>query len=142
MNEQRHEARTTQTFVEFIRDLAQSGHFSEQDAVRYAACVLYRLEERLTAGESFNLESQLPLKLRELVPAPPDRPEDGGPVRKYHFEDFVGAVAGDLGIAPVEAEPIIRHVFATIRLHISGGEADGVAHHLPSDLKPLWCDPI
>jgi uncharacterized protein (DUF2267 family) len=140
--EERRQARTQQKFKAFIRELAQQRSHDEQDAERYAACVLYRLEERLTAGESVKLESQLPQKVRELIPAPPERPQDGGPVYKYHRDDFVLMVAQDLETSPERAEVIIRDVFLVVRAQITGGEADGVAHHLPPDLRALWCRPV
>lgn len=140
--DERREMRLQQQYKEFIHDLMSQRGYSEQSAERFAAAVLYRLEERLTAGESFNLESQLPLKVRELIPAPADRPDDGGPVYKFHKDDFITVIAADLGTSEERAELIVRDVFLTVRALITEGEADGVAHHLPADMKPLWCEPV
>ena len=140
LRQQRHESRTSSTFKEFIRHLAARGGFKDEtDAVRAAASVLTHLEYRLTSDEAKDLNAQLPVKLQEILDE--SRRADGGQVHKLHKDEFVACVANDLGRAPEDAESIIRAVFATVRTHISDGEADDVAAQLPKDLEPLWMRP-
>jgi uncharacterized protein (DUF2267 family) len=141
LRQQRHESRTSSTFKEFIQHLAARGGFrDETDAVRSATSVLTHLEHRLTSDEAKDLNAQLPVKLREMLEES-RRAEGGQTVHKLHKDDFVACVASDLERAPEDAESIIRSVFATIRTHISEGEADDVAAQLPRDLQPLWMRP-
>jgi uncharacterized protein (DUF2267 family) len=141
LREQRHESRTSATFKEFIRHLAARGGFKDEaDAVRSAASVLTHLDHRLTSDEAKDLRAQLPVKLQEMLDES-RRVDVEQPVHKLHKEDFVACVASDLGRAEEDAESIIRAVFATVRAHISEGEADDVAAQLPRDLEPLWMRP-
>ncbi len=138
---QRHESRTSSTFMEFVRDLAKQGNFSEEEAVRSAACVLTHLEQRITGEEARDLESQLPMKLVEIL-SEANRPKEGGPIYKFSRDDFVNAVAQDLNCDHGKAESIIRAVFTTVRGKITEGEADDVTTQLPKDLQSLWARPV
>lgn len=141
IRQQRHESRTGQTFMAFIRDLCEQGGFSAEQAVRSAAVVLTRLEQRLTGEEARDLNAQLPMKLVEIL-AEAKRPNEGKPVQKFKRDDFIEAISGDLEQSREEAESTIRSVFATVRMHITEGEAKDVASQLPKDLQPLWSRPI
>lgn len=134
--QQRHEARTRQTFFVFLRDLCNASRLPEEEAVRAAASVLTHLEERLTREEAQDLEAQLPIKIVEILNVAGDQVKDT--LHKLHRDDFVACVASDLGKSNEEAESIIRAVFATVRAHISEGEANDVAAQLPKDLEALW----
>jgi uncharacterized protein (DUF2267 family) len=139
---QRHESRTSQTFNEFIRELAARGGFKDEtEAVRAAASVLVHLAHRLTSEEAADLSAQLPHKLREIL-SESQRADTGRPVHKLHKDEFIACVGSDLERPPEEAESIIRSVFATVRSHISEGEAEDVAAQLPKDLEPLWMRPV
>ena len=141
LRQQRHESRTNQTFKEFIRHLAARGGFKDEtDAVRSAASVLVHLDHRLTDEEAKDLRAQLPMKLQEILNEA-GQADTGRPVHKLHKDDFVACVAQDLDRAPEDAESIVRAVFATVRAHISEGEAEDVASQLPKDLAPLWMRP-
>ena len=138
---QRHESRTSSTFMEFIRDLCAQGNFDEEQAVRAAAAVMTRLEQRLTGEGSKDLEAQLPHKLREIL-AEAGRPKSGGPVFKFGRDDFIQMIANDLNVEPNQAESIIRAVFTTVRARITEGEASDVTTQLPKDLQALWARPV
>ena len=127
--------------MEFIRDLCAQGNFDEEQAVRAAAAVMTRLEQRLTGEESQDLEAQLPHKLREIL-AEARRPKEGGPVFKFSRDDFLQMIANDLNVDSKRAESIIRAVFTTVRAHITEGEADDVTTQLPKDMQALWARPI
>ena len=62
-------------------------------------------------------------------------------IHKLHRKQFVTGVALDFGIPDAEAESLVRAVFATVRNHISEGEAHDVQSQLPKDLQPLWMQP-
>lgn len=125
----------------FIRDLCEQGGFSEEEAVRSAAVVLTRLEQRLTGEEARDLNEQLPVKLVEIL-AEARRPNEGKPVQKFHREEFLEVIGKGLDKSREEAESITRSVFATVRMHITEGEAHDVASQLPKDLQALWSRPI
>ncbi|MBX5482242.1 MAG: DUF2267 domain-containing protein [Myxococcaceae bacterium] len=140
-NPERHESRTAQTFVFFVRDLVSTGAFgSVEEAVRAAGVVLTLLEQRLTGEEARDLNAQLPIKLQEII-SEARKPLQGRSVAKIHRDEFVSAVAGALGVDEQRAETMIRNVFLTVRAHISEGEAKDVASQLPLDLKPMWSEP-
>ncbi len=109
--------------------------------MRAAAVVLTRLEQRLTGEEAKDLNAQLPIKLVEILQEA-NRPNEGGPLQKFHRDDFIAAIANDLAKSNDEAESIIRSVFAVVQLRISEGEANDVLAQLPSNLRPLWSRPI
>lgn len=142
VRQQRHDSRTSQTFIQFVRDLQSVGGFeSEQAAVRAAAVVLTHLEKRLTGEEASDLNAQLPMKLVEILHEA-HRPEAGKPVEKLHHDQFIGSIARVLGVDAPQAEAISRSVFATVRATITEGEAGDVASQLPQDLIPLWSQPV
>lgn len=142
MRQQRHESRTNQTFWAFIRDLCDAGDFKDEvEAIRAAAVVLTRLEQRLTGEEAQDLNAQLPMKVVEILHEA-KRPEHGGPVANFHKDDFVQAICNDLNLDAQNAEALIRAVFTTVRSKISEGEADDVYSQLPKDMRPLWERPI
>ena len=64
---ERREQRHNQTFAEFMTYLRRVGQISEEVAEQSAVAVLCALERRILPDEAKDLESQLPLKLRELV---------------------------------------------------------------------------
>ncbi len=83
-----------------------------------------------------HLEAQLPAKVRDLLRRCPRH--EGLPPRKFKLLEFLQRVGEDLDTTPNEAERLSRAVFATVRGHISEGEADDVMGQLPADLRALW----
>jgi uncharacterized protein (DUF2267 family) len=140
IRQQRHESRTGQTFMAFVRSLSAIGKFDEVFAIRAAAAVLCRLEQRLTAEEARDLEAQLPQKVQEIL-TECHRPQGTAGVHKYTRDEFIAAVAADLGLEERAAEAAVRAVFTAVRAWISEGEAADVAAQLPKDLEPLWAQP-
>ncbi|MFP2906827.1 DUF2267 domain-containing protein [Pyxidicoccus sp. 3LFB2] len=133
---QRSESRTTQTYVLFLRDLESKANISRERAEQAAQSVLCLLEQRLMDGEVKHLEAQLPRKVRELLQRCPRH--QGTAPRKFKLEQFLAMVSEDLDTTPNEAERLSRAVFATVREHISEGEAEDVMGQLPLDLRALW----
>lgn len=138
MREQRHETHKNQTWSEFVSELSKQLGRDKEGATRAAVSVLCHLERRLTSNETKDLESQLPMKLRELLK---DSCRDRDAIHKMHKAEFVACVADDLGVPTTEAESVIRAVFTTVRARISEGEATDISAQLPMDLKPLWLQP-
>lgn len=139
--EQRHESRTNSKFIAFVRDLGALGNWNEEEAIRRCAVVLTHLEQRLTGNQTRKFEAQLPLKLQEVLSVVPKSPEDK-PAERFHKDDFIETVAGDLNVDGAEAESIVRTVFAAVRGWISEGEAGHVEDELPRDMKHLWAMPV
>jgi uncharacterized protein (DUF2267 family) len=135
---QRRESRASQTWHRFLADLCAATGLDPEPAADSAVSVLCRLEERLTAEEARDLEAQLPVKLRQLLA---DACGQVDALHKLHRRQFVTGVALDLGIPDAEAESLVRAVFATVRNHISEGEARDIQSQLPKDLQPLWMQP-
>ena len=133
---QRSESRATQTYTFFLRDLEAKAGISRERAEQAAQSVLCVLEQRLIDTEAKHLEAQLPRKLRDLLQRCPRHM--GDVPRKFKVEQFLAMVSEDLDTTPNEAERLSRAVFATVRDHISEGEAEDVMGQLPTDLRALW----
>ena len=72
-HQQRHDAHANQTWRVFLGDLCSQTNMDEPAAARAATSVLCHLEERLTADEVKDLESQLPVRMQELLRDGKDR---------------------------------------------------------------------
>ncbi|MFL5347549.1 MAG: DUF2267 domain-containing protein [Hyalangium sp.] len=132
---QRSESRAAQTFTFFLRDLEAKGldrRLAEQ-AIQSVLCVM---EQRLMSDEARHMEAQLPRKVVALMERCPNH--QGRPYRKFGRAEFLGMVSEDLGVDMQEAERITCAVLATVREHISEGEAMDVLGQLPRDLRTLW----
>ncbi|QSQ21476.1 DUF2267 domain-containing protein [Pyxidicoccus parkwayensis] len=133
---QRSESRATQTYAFFLKDLEAKANCGRELAEKAAQSVLCLLEMRLIDNEAKHLEAQLPRKVRDLLQRCPRH--EGMALRKFRLEQFLAMVAEDLDTTPNEAERLSRAVFATVREHITEGEAEDVMGQLPSDLRALW----
>jgi uncharacterized protein (DUF2267 family) len=135
---QRRESRVSQTWHNFLIDLRSATSLDAEAAADAAVSVLCRLEERITGDEARDLEAQLPVKLQQLLAEACGQVEA---IHKLNRYQFVASVALDLGIPDAEAEFLVHAVFATVRSHISEGEARDVQSQLPKDLQALWMQP-
>jgi uncharacterized protein (DUF2267 family) len=135
---QRRESRVSQTWHNFLIDLRSATSLDAEAAADAAVSVLCRLEERITGDEARDLEAQLPVKLQQLLAEACGQVEA---IHKLNRYQFVASVALDLGIPAAEAEFLVHAVFATVRSHISEGEAHDVQSQLPKDLQALWMQP-
>ena len=133
---QRSEARATQTYVLFLKDLEANAGVVRELAEKAAQSVLCLLEQRLMDTEVKHLEAQLPRKVTDLLKRCPRH--EGKVAKKFKLEQFLALVAEELDTTPNEAERLARAVFTTVREHISEGEADDVMGQLPADLRSLW----
>ena len=135
---QRHESRVSQTWRNFLIDLRSATSLDAEAAADAAVSVLCRLEERITGEEARDLEAQLPVKLQQLLADACGQVEA---IHKLNRYQFVASVALDLGVPDAEAETLVHAVFATVRSHISEGEARDVQSQLPKDLQSVWMQP-
>lgn len=135
-SEKRHQSHIGSTYAAFIRHLCEVGKLEAGLAECAAVSVINALVHRIQPGEAKDLRAQLPRKLLELLP----REDVSGPRRVMgkSREDFLRAVAEDLGKDVSEVEPLVRAVFQGLREHISEGEAADVESNLSKDLQDLW----
>lgn len=131
----RHEQHLAQTYARFLDALEERGVHRDL-APKAIESVLCALEQRLVENESRHLEAQLPRKVQALLQRCPRHL--GRPPLKLDRDGFLRVVGQDLGCDVDEAERLTRAVFSTVREHISEGEAEDVAIHLPQDLRTLW----
>ena len=131
----RQESRQINTYLQFLRNLADKSGLDLDEAEDAAASVLCVLEQRLTQEEAHDLNAQLPMKLRELLVRCERHP--GKPLR-FDLLGMYEMVGEDLNLDPSTAGPIVQHVFATVKELISPGEAQDVASQLPRDIAEVW----
>ncbi|WP_224240543.1 CBS domain-containing protein [Hyalangium gracile] len=132
---QRSESRAAQTYAFFLRDLEAKGldrKLAEQ-AIQSVLCVM---EQRLMTDEARHMEAQLPRKVVALLERCERHKEH--PYRKFGRMELLGMVSEDLGVDIKEAERITCAVLATVREHITEGEAMDVLGQLPHELRTLW----
>lgn len=120
--------------------LAREGLPRRAEAARAVEAVMCALAQR-TAHASF-------ATLRDLLPEPfhtrlyvCERHAIAPRDRFRTAEEFYAVVAEDLDRSPDEVEPIVRAVFAALRVQLPEREAEDVAIHLPAELEPLWRRP-
>jgi uncharacterized protein (DUF2267 family) len=130
---ERHQSRAGTTYARFVRNIADAGGYTMDDAARYAVAVIATLEERLPIRDVCGLEAQLPSRLDEILSF---EPLLGLPAMdRFQFRE---RVAARLGVTLEQAENIARTVFGVLRFRVSEGEARRVEARLPSDLQELW----
>ncbi len=107
---------------------------SKDDAIWITDTILKTLSERLTEQEAFDLASQLPRELKELVKGVPDH------VIKMDREEFISKVAERLDIPKDEAERYVKATFAVLKSAVTPGEIEDVLSQLPKDLAALLAE--
>lgn len=135
IREMRRESRTLNTYLGFVERLADDGRMNDELAECAAISVLCRLEQRLSADERKDLNSQLPSKLQELLVR---CPLHTGKSEKFGLRDFYERVAEDLQLSLSEAVPLVQFVFREMRSLVSEGEFEDVGAQLPKDIAEVW----
>jgi uncharacterized protein (DUF2267 family) len=130
----------TRTYSLFLDDLRERSGLPSEHAEKALLSVLCTLEQWLLLGEEDDPRTRLPMKLQEALQA--CAPQGEPPSWKSGVDALLQQVAGDLGGDTARAESITRAVFATVRAHISEGEAAQVGDELPVDLRALWARSI
>lgn len=129
-------SRATNTYRAFLEKLHALSDLHGEQLEAAAASVLCGLEQRLTADERFDLEAQLPSKLRGLLQRC-DRHAASAP-RRFGLSELYDKVSTDMGVSRDEAVTIVRAVILAVKYQISQGEAEDVASQLPGDMKQIW----
>ncbi|WP_338869216.1 DUF2267 domain-containing protein [Myxococcus stipitatus] len=132
-------AHASQTYAAFLKHLCERGGMSPAVAERAAVSVLCAVEQRISRGETRDLEAQLPRKLSELLHRC-ERHEAAMP-GGFGREELLEHVGSDLSLHPDAVAPVVRAVLNAVREQISEGEAEDVMDQLPEDLKELWRRP-
>jgi uncharacterized protein (DUF2267 family) len=118
-------------FDEFIRKVGERAGVPDRfEAEKTSVVVLQALCDRLTGKEASDLLSQLPAMFKELVVVSPA-------ALPISSDDFVNRVAEELSIAPDDARPRIRAVFATLREAVTPGEFRDVLEQLDPEYADL-----
>ena len=114
----------------------EMGWGDRQVAWHALVAVLHALRDRLTAEESADLASQLPLLVRGAYYEAwiPGRAPEGGRGK----EAFLAQVGAEYGLDPVKPEQLTRAVLRVLARHVSEGEIEDVLHQLPADVRVLW----
>ncbi len=99
--------------------------------------VLHALRDRLTVEEAADLAAQLPMLIRGIYYEgyhPADKP-----LKERHREEFLAHIREQFRKDPeVDAEAIVRAVFALLDEKITRGEIEDVRHALPRHIRELW----
>ncbi len=120
--------------------LAREGLPRRAEAARAVEAVICALALRVSEPDFDDLRELLPEPFRTRL-TPCER-HASIPRRKLRTaEDFYAVVAEDLRRDPGEVEPVIRAVLSAVRAQLPEGDAEGVAHELPSELQALWRRP-
>jgi uncharacterized protein (DUF2267 family) len=136
----RSESHKATTWGAFLNELREHGDWSREFAEQATTAVLCTLERRITSNVAGHMEAQLPARLRELL-ASCERRSALKP-RKIGRPEFMTLIAEDLDLTLQQAELVAREVLATVRTHISEGEALQVEKQLPMELRDLWWPPV
>lgn len=132
----RHESRAGSTYREFLSLASVDLGLPPEECEPIIAAVLTTLEQRLPFDEMEDLASQLPYKLRELLST--CEPRERMNPRDIGEAEFLGMVAGELGVSPEQAETYVRGVFRLLTQTVTRGEIEEVIHLLPKRLRNLW----
>lgn len=135
-SEKRHQSHIGSTYAAFIKHLSEVGKLDASLVECAAVSVVNALLHRIQPDEAKDLQAQLPRKLLDFLPK--EGAQKPGRTLGKSRDDFLRAVAEDLGKDVSEVEPIVRAVFLGLREHISEGEAQDVESNLSRDLQDLW----
>ncbi|HEX8825517.1 MAG TPA: DUF2267 domain-containing protein [Archangium sp.] len=140
LRSRRHEAKHAQTYALFLKHFCERSGLPRERSEKALVSVLCALEQRLLQPAADDLRAQLPMKLQEALRA--CAPQRERSPRTFSVDELLQKVAEDLGEDTTRAESVTRAVFATVRAHVTEGEAEQVAHALPADLRAFWARPI
>jgi uncharacterized protein (DUF2267 family) len=123
--------------VDMMTEVRSSGTLAagmtEVEAVRVVLCTLCA---RISRGEAEGLMLGLPPALRPLLEhCALDRAE---PPEVFDRGELLARVAGELQVAPEQAEAIVRAVFTAAQRALRPKVIHDVASQLPLDLQDLW----
>lgn len=99
---------------------------------------LHALRDRCLPTEASQLGAQLPTLIRGIYYE--GWHLAGTPRKERHAEQFLAHVEKDMraDVRDVDAERIVRAVFALLTERISPGEIEDLRNTLPEDIRKLW----
>ena len=132
---------------EFIKEVSDEMETDRETALRITRAVLQTLRDRLSPREAKDLVSQLPMVLKAVWCDGWD--PQGTPDKSMKTKDdfFMRVFTSPEIVRPKdmadikEAKNAVISVFSVLKRHLSQGEIDDVAAHLPEDIGVLWRQP-
>jgi uncharacterized protein (DUF2267 family) len=123
----------------FLSKLAEHARIPEPAARRVADAVMETLAERISGGEVDDLETVLPLELRE--PLERGKARSGGRATKMSLDAFLERVGHELGVTPLEARRFVEAAFITLRETVPADEFLDVTAELPYEYASVGARP-
>ena len=117
-------------YDEMVARLSKETGMGREEAEETLLFVLQALVDRLTGDEADDLISQLPAELKMAITATPE-------AEPMTSTEFVGLVAGELGVDDDEARRRINAVFHVLKDAVTPGEYHDVLVQLPSGIAEL-----
>ncbi|WP_434381922.1 DUF2267 domain-containing protein [Melittangium boletus] len=136
LRERRRMSRCNQSYSRFLEGLETATGLPREQARRVFVSVVCVLEPPLKRETSEEWRARLPVRLQEALWACAER--RGMAAAPPSLEALLERVAADIGGDRDHAESVTRAVFATLRAHLSEGEADQVAEALPLEFQSFW----
>lgn len=135
--QRRSAARSEATYGRLLNEVEARTRLSGRGQAERALCIVIGgLCQRMTPDEARDLIAQLPSRLqpelqRYLI----------GPDRRVTASFLVSELGGQLGLAPLDAEPVITAILELLSEHVSAGELADVRAQLPNELRALLPEP-
>jgi uncharacterized protein (DUF2267 family) len=118
------------TYEAFITTVQRAAHIASDEAERATCATLQTLAERLSAGETDDISSRLPERLRACLPR-------GDGQGTFQAGEFLRRVAERAGLDEPAAQRDARAVFSTLFRVVGPEEFHDVRSELPEDFDPL-----
>jgi len=136
LRERRRISRCNRAYSLLQEGLEAASGLPREQARRAFVSVLGAFEQTLVRDTADEWRARLPVKLQEAIQACASR---RGPAPEASSLDAVlRRVEADIGGDRPRAESVTRAIFATLRAHITEGEAHQVADALPPEFQALW----
>lgn len=130
-------ARAEATYGRLLHEVEERTRLSGRGQTERALIlVIGSVCQRLTPDEARDMIAQLPSRLqpelqRYLI----------GPDRGITASFLVSELGGQLGLPPLDAEPVITAILEILSEHVSAGELADVRTQLPNELRALLPEP-
>jgi len=129
----RSEARQSQTYREFLNDLAQHCSLQSEQAEQLAHALLAHIVHRIHPNEASHFITQLPAKFHATLLA-----TKTGPDRSITQEVFVDEVVKLLACDAAQAREVIAKFWKCLQAHVSPGELEDVLGQMPKEAQNLF----
>ncbi len=116
-----------------VRVVSSAGDFAPEVAEEYIVAVIATLEAHLSFADVWDLEAELPARLRETLLCEPILDLPG-----MDDKELFARVRARLHVTQEEAERITRVVLRALRASIPPAEAERIDADLAPSLRPIW----